>query len=82
MTVRDIFQAYGMEYLSKYADTIPVNHRKVIHAIMDCLNIREWELFSAVVLPAATLLKYINPAVTDIVLPVRDKRLTIGFLNA
>ena len=40
-----------------------------------------WELFSAVVLPAATLLKYINPAVTDIVLPVRDKRLTIGFLN-
>jgi len=36
MTVRDIFQAYGMEYLNKYADTIPVNHRKVIHSIMDC----------------------------------------------
>ncbi len=23
MTVRNIFQAYGMAYLSKYADTIP-----------------------------------------------------------
>ncbi len=36
MTVRDIFQTYGMAYLNKYADTIPDNHRKVIHDIMDC----------------------------------------------
>jgi len=82
MTVRDIFQAYGMAYLSKYADNIPVNHRKVIHAIMDCLNFNKWELFFAAVLPAVILLRYTNPAVTDTVLPVRDKRLPIGFLNA
>ena len=36
MTVRDIFQTYGVAYLNKYTDTIPDNHRKVIHDIMDC----------------------------------------------
>lgn len=82
MTVRDIFQAYGMAYLNKYADTIPVNHRKVIHAVMDCLNLNKWELFFAVVLPAVILLRYTNPAVTDTVLLAREIKLTSGFLNA
>ena len=74
MTVRDIFQAYGMAYLSNYADTIPVNHRKVIHAIMDCLNFNEWELFFAAVLPAVILLRYTNPAVTDTYLPCQGQK--------
>lgn len=35
-TIKDIFNAYGPQYLAKFVDTIPAEHRKVITAIRAC----------------------------------------------
>jgi len=66
MTIRDIFQTYGMAYLNKYTDTIPDNHRKVIHDIMDCRTERMGTILCTV---------------TGTARHVKEKRLMIGFLN-
>jgi len=35
-TINSIFQTYGPEYLQQYGTNMPLNHKKVIHAINDC----------------------------------------------
>lgn len=35
-TIKDIFQAFGPEYLTRFGDAIPGDHRKVINAIINC----------------------------------------------
>jgi len=36
MTINEIFQTYGPEYLSQYGRNMPTNHKKAIQAISDC----------------------------------------------
>ena len=36
MSVRDIFQAHGQSYLETFGDSIPLQHRKVMRAIIQC----------------------------------------------
>jgi hypothetical protein len=49
MTINEIFQTYGPEYLAQYGENMPANHKKAIHAISDCrtenhgLNLYECE---------------------------------------
>ena len=35
-TIKEIFTDYGPEYLMQYGTNMPLNHKKVIHAINDC----------------------------------------------
>ncbi len=35
-TIKDIFQTYGPEYVRRFGDTMPREHRKVIDAIINC----------------------------------------------
>ncbi len=35
-TIKDIFQSYGPEYIKRFGDAMPANHRKVIKAITNC----------------------------------------------
>jgi len=35
-TIKDIFQTYAPEYIQRFGDTIPREHRKVIDAIINC----------------------------------------------
>jgi len=37
-TIQDIFSRYGPEYLDKFGDRMPANHRKTLQAIMNCGN--------------------------------------------
>ena len=34
--INDIFRSYGPEYMERYKDSMPKNHLKVIHAIVNC----------------------------------------------
>ena len=36
MTIKEIFQQYGPEYVSCFGDDMPLDHRKVIDAIINC----------------------------------------------
>lgn len=36
MTIKEIFQQYGPEYISCFGDDMPLDHRKVINAIINC----------------------------------------------
>jgi hypothetical protein len=35
-TIKDIFTTYGPEYIQRFSDAMPINHRKVIDAIINC----------------------------------------------
>ena len=35
-TIKEIFQAFGPEYMARFGDIMPRDHRKVIHAIINC----------------------------------------------
>ena len=35
-TIKEIFQVFGPEYMSRFGDTMPGDHRKVIDAIINC----------------------------------------------
>jgi hypothetical protein len=35
-TIKNIFTAYGPEYIQRFSDAMPINHRKVIDAIINC----------------------------------------------
>ena len=35
-TIKDIFADFGPEYINRFKDTIPVEHKKVINAIINC----------------------------------------------
>ena len=35
-TIREIFQQHGPDYIKKYEDKMPENHKKVIKAISQC----------------------------------------------
>ena len=35
-TIKDIFQVYGPEYIRRFGDDMPVEHRKVIDAVIHC----------------------------------------------
>jgi len=35
-TIKDIFRDYGPEYIQRFADRMPTDHRKVIDAIINC----------------------------------------------
>lgn len=35
-TIKDIFCDYGPEYIQRYGDRMPADHRKVIDAIINC----------------------------------------------
>jgi len=35
-TIKDIFTTYGPEYIQRFADRMPADHRKVIGAIVNC----------------------------------------------
>ncbi len=35
-TIKDIFQAFGPEYMTRFGDAMPGDHRKVINAIINC----------------------------------------------
>ncbi len=35
-TIKDIFRDYGPEYVRRFGDRMPVDHRKVINAIVNC----------------------------------------------
>ena len=36
--IQEIFKRYGSEYLDRFGDTLPLSHKKVIHAILNCRN--------------------------------------------
>jgi hypothetical protein len=36
MTIKEIFQTYVPEYLDRFGDDMPIEHRKVINAILNC----------------------------------------------
>lgn len=36
MTINEIFKTYAPEYINRFGDSIPSEHRKVIHAIINC----------------------------------------------
>jgi len=36
MTINDIFQEYATEYIDRFGENIPSEHRKVINAIINC----------------------------------------------
>jgi len=35
-TIKDIFRDYGNEYIQRFGDRMPADHRKVIDAIINC----------------------------------------------
>jgi len=35
-TIKEIFQVFGPEYMTRFGNTMPGGHRKVIHAIINC----------------------------------------------
>ena len=35
-TIKDIFTDFAPEYLNRFEDTIPLEHKKVIDAIINC----------------------------------------------
>ena len=35
-TIKEIFQVFGPEYMTRFGDAMPGDHRKVIHAIINC----------------------------------------------
>lgn len=40
MTIKEIFQAYAPEYLERFGNDMPIEHRKVIDAILNCRSKR------------------------------------------
>jgi len=54
MTINDIFKIYAPEYINRFGDLIPSDHRKVIDAIINARN-------------AAKITLSTNHAATDIV---------------
>jgi hypothetical protein len=34
--INDIFRSYGPQYMETFKDSMPANHLKVIHAIVNC----------------------------------------------
>ena len=35
-TIKEIFQAFGDEYMDRFGDAMPGDHRKVVNAIINC----------------------------------------------